>query len=300
MTAPLVSVGIPTYNNPQGLSQALKCITEQTYKNIEIIVSDNASNNINVAKILSEFSTKDLRIKYFRQKNNIGPVENFKYVLKKAQGEYFMWAADDDLLDKKFIEMGVISLIDNPKYSSWFCTIETIDSYDRVIRKYKGFSRLTSGNNKCKSIIKYLLEPEILGKANIIYSIYNKQALDVVINEYSISETWGSDFCFNLAFLSRFDMLFCDLVLFKKRNVRVTDNEFSIDPIIIKYPSFHIFPLKESFNYIAGNVRAVSLLKYKYIVVFIMFYRFIISLRNYIYMISIKYIKKLVSITYGM
>ena len=42
---PLVSVGIPTYNRPKGLKRLLKQIQNQTYKNIEIIVSDNCSEN---------------------------------------------------------------------------------------------------------------------------------------------------------------------------------------------------------------------------------------------------------------
>ena len=41
---PLVSVGIPTYNRPEGLRRTLECITKQTYKNLEIIVSNNCSS----------------------------------------------------------------------------------------------------------------------------------------------------------------------------------------------------------------------------------------------------------------
>ena len=48
----LVSIGLPTYNRPENLEKALKCITNQTYKNIEIIVSDNASPNYKVQEIV--------------------------------------------------------------------------------------------------------------------------------------------------------------------------------------------------------------------------------------------------------
>ncbi|MBU4370171.1 glycosyltransferase [Patescibacteria group bacterium] len=41
----LVSVGIPTYNRPESLRRTLECITSQTYKNLEIIISDNCSPN---------------------------------------------------------------------------------------------------------------------------------------------------------------------------------------------------------------------------------------------------------------
>lgn len=101
---PLVSVGIPTYNRPEGIRRTLECITQQTYENLEIIVSDNCSPNEEVKKVVEEFMLKDKRIQYFRQVENIGAGNNFKFVLKQAIGEYFMWAADDDEWDIIFVE----------------------------------------------------------------------------------------------------------------------------------------------------------------------------------------------------
>jgi glycosyltransferase involved in cell wall biosynthesis len=102
---PLVSVGIPTFNRPEGLRRTLRCICGQTYSNLEIIVSDNASPGRETEMVVEEFSRIDPRIKYFRQAANIGPMENFRFVLANASGEYFMWAADDDEWDARFIEV---------------------------------------------------------------------------------------------------------------------------------------------------------------------------------------------------
>lgn len=101
---PLVSVGIPTYNRPKGLHRTLECITGQTYKNLEIIVSDNCSPRPEIEAIVREFMAKDSRIQYFRQEKNKGGLFNSKFVLEKATGEYFMWAADDDKWESIFIE----------------------------------------------------------------------------------------------------------------------------------------------------------------------------------------------------
>ena len=49
---PLVTVGIPTYNRPAGLERTLECIRQQSYTNLEIIVSDNCSTDVNVLPIL--------------------------------------------------------------------------------------------------------------------------------------------------------------------------------------------------------------------------------------------------------
>lgn len=105
MDDPLVSVGIPTYNRPEGLRSILTDICNQTYQNLEIIVSDNCSDKVEVQKIIREFIAKDNRIKSFRQDFNIGPAANFQFVFSTAKGEYFMWAADDDRFHSDFIRV---------------------------------------------------------------------------------------------------------------------------------------------------------------------------------------------------
>src|SRR3989344_2279047 len=124
---PLVTVAIPTYNNPSGLKNTLKYITEQTYKNLEIIVSDNNSPGIETKKIVEEFSSKDSRITYFKQKRNIGAWMNFYISLQKAKGDYFMWAGDDDKWLPLYIEKCVKALMNN-------------QNLDLVITNYKVIS----------------------------------------------------------------------------------------------------------------------------------------------------------------
>ena len=107
---PLVSVGIPTYNRPKGLKGYLNK-SNQTYKNIEIIVSDNCSENEKVKEVALTFAETDKRIKYINQRNNIGIFENFRFVLKESTGDYFMWASDDDEFLPTFIEKCLDKLI---------------------------------------------------------------------------------------------------------------------------------------------------------------------------------------------
>jgi glycosyltransferase involved in cell wall biosynthesis len=101
---PLVSVGIPTFNRPEGLRRTLRLICGQTYPYLQILVSDNASPGDETEQVVRDFSKADGRVKYFRQPSNIGPLANFRFVLAKATGDYFMWAADDDEWDAGFIE----------------------------------------------------------------------------------------------------------------------------------------------------------------------------------------------------
>ncbi|MCK4914467.1 MAG: glycosyltransferase family 2 protein [Planctomycetes bacterium] len=110
---PLVSVGIPTYNRPDGLRQTLKCVTSQNYKNLEIIVSDNCSPGRETQDVVREFADKDARVKYYRQEKNEGAAFNFKFVLEKATGEYFAWIADDDEWKESYIEKCLEKLTNN-------------------------------------------------------------------------------------------------------------------------------------------------------------------------------------------
>ena len=110
---PLVTVGIPTYNRPAGLERTLQCILKQTYTNLEIIVSDNCSTDANVLPLLQKYAASDNRLRFYIQEQNISIVPNFQFLLNKATGEYFMWAADDDYWDENFIEVCVNGLEEN-------------------------------------------------------------------------------------------------------------------------------------------------------------------------------------------
>ena len=100
-TTPLVSIGIPTYNRANSyLKHALRSAVNQTYKNIEIIVSDNCSPD-NTEAVVKEFN--DPRIRYYKQKENIGSLNNSNFCLEQSQGTYFLMLFDDDLIDNDFV-----------------------------------------------------------------------------------------------------------------------------------------------------------------------------------------------------
>jgi O-methyltransferase len=107
---PLVTVGIPAYNRPHTLERTLRCMTQQTYRNLEIIVSDNCSTDPAVQQLIQQYAAQDKRIIAHRQEQNISIVPNFQFLLNQAGGDYFIWAADDDEWDDNFIEVCVEGL----------------------------------------------------------------------------------------------------------------------------------------------------------------------------------------------
>ena len=111
---PLVTIGIPTYNRADSyFPGALKCALDQTYTNIEIIVSDNCSTDSTAAIVES---VSDPRIRYIRQESNIPAIENFNFLLCQAQGEYFSLFHDDDMMDEDFIETCMRAAGGNTEY----------------------------------------------------------------------------------------------------------------------------------------------------------------------------------------
>ena len=112
---PLVSIGLPAYNNEKCIGEVLDGLLAQTYTNLEIIISDDASDD-STLDICLGYAKKDARIKVFEQKSNIGANSNFKFVLDEASGKYFAWVAADDWRSKNFIEENLKFLEANPGY----------------------------------------------------------------------------------------------------------------------------------------------------------------------------------------
>jgi glycosyltransferase involved in cell wall biosynthesis len=112
---PTVSIGMFVHNGSSCIRNAIESILNQSFKDFELIISDNASTD-ETEKICSEFANKDFRIRYIRQKKNIGASANALFVLDQAIGEYYMWAAHDDVKSLDFLELNLKFLQDNLDY----------------------------------------------------------------------------------------------------------------------------------------------------------------------------------------
>lgn len=176
MSYPLVSVGIPTYNRPEGLLNTIKKIVAQSYQNLEIIVSNNCSTNELVIPILNECARLDRRIKVFHQEENIGAARNFQFVLSQATGEYFMWAADDDDWDPKFIEVCLQEFRNHDvgTVMPGFYRFNTIGRSDANLPKMGGHDRFSDAMSFFDSYVH-----------SIIYGLHKKNSIDYLVSQDS-------------------------------------------------------------------------------------------------------------------
>ncbi len=113
MVNPIVSIGLPVFNGEQTIHKTIESVLSQTFTNFELIISDNASTD-STPDICKEFEKKDKRIRYVRQKNNMGAWWNFNFVLKEAKCDYFIWTASDDYMFKNYLESN-LKVIKNNK-----------------------------------------------------------------------------------------------------------------------------------------------------------------------------------------
>ena len=171
-----VSIGMPVYNGGEYIRRALDSLLSQTFTDFELIISDNASSD-NTESICREYELKNSQISYIRQKNNLGAIKNFSFVLEQARGQYFMWAAHDDFWDNKFLEtlLGEFNGI-NESVVALGCEAQYTIERKKMPFFYEGkaFHRSILGSNfeRVSYILKY-------SYGNLFYSLYKKEVLFV-------------------------------------------------------------------------------------------------------------------------
>jgi glycosyltransferase involved in cell wall biosynthesis len=110
---PRVSLGMPVYNGDHFLANAIESVLSQSFSDFELLISDNASTD-RTAEICLDYAARDSRLRYYRNPQNVGLVNNHNLLVERATGEYFMWIAHDDALDKNYLVRCVELLDRNP------------------------------------------------------------------------------------------------------------------------------------------------------------------------------------------
>ncbi len=132
---PKVALGIPVYNGENYLGATIQSLLDQTYKDFEIIVLDNASTD-RTPDIVKEFACRDTRIRYHRNPVNIGCTGNFNGVFVLSNSPYFKWAPHDDLYAPDFLEKCVAVLDNDPGVVLSYTRTSIIDGAGKVVGNY--------------------------------------------------------------------------------------------------------------------------------------------------------------------
>ena len=129
---PLVSVLIPTFNRPKYFKQALDSVLNQTYRNFEIVISDDSTNDETEAVIQKYLD--DPRIKYFRHKGFTAHDNwNFLRAYNNPAAEYVNWLMDDDFFHPTKLEKMIEVYRTNPDVSLVTSAKNFIDADGKII-----------------------------------------------------------------------------------------------------------------------------------------------------------------------
>lgn len=100
--APALTIGVPAYRNAKTIRATLRSIQAQTFGDFVVVVSDDASPD-NTAAICREVADGDPRFVFVEQPRNLN-YGNFRYLVNRAETEYFMWLAGDDVIAPRYVE----------------------------------------------------------------------------------------------------------------------------------------------------------------------------------------------------
>lgn len=134
MNKDLISVVMPVYNAERFLSQAIKSVLSQTYKNFEYIIVDDCSTD-NSYQICLKFKKKDSRIKLFKNVKNMGVGFTLNQAISKSKGQYLARMDADDMMAPKRLTKQLSFLGVNTKVVCLGSWMKEIDEDNNIIGK---------------------------------------------------------------------------------------------------------------------------------------------------------------------
>ena len=182
-SSPIISVCIPVFNGEKYILESINSVLDQKFTDYELVIVDNCSTD-NTANIIKNINQD--KIRYIKNKKNIGSINNFNKCIKEAKGDFFLLLPHDDLLLPDCLEK-CLNKFENPNVGLVYSSIRAIDKNGNII-----FNKVNHSENK-------LFTPE-KALADIVV---NFQPIQLAMVRTSILKT-----------LNGFDLkfgLFCDV-----------------------------------------------------------------------------------------
>lgn len=131
---PVVSICLPVYNGERHVGDAIRSILTQTFEDIELIISDNASTD-GTLEICHAAAAKDSRVRYSRAEVNRGLAWNYNQSFALATGRYLLWVAHDDMIAPDHIKRCVEVLQQDSAAVLCFTNAEYIGLNGDLVRR---------------------------------------------------------------------------------------------------------------------------------------------------------------------
>ncbi|MEZ4814791.1 MAG: glycosyltransferase family A protein [Bdellovibrionota bacterium] len=197
MSQPKIKAFVMCYNRPKYLAESLDSLLNQSYQNIEIIVSDNSTSN-SCNEVLKNYASNS-QIKIIRRCPSLPALEHFNILLKEAaDSQYFMIFHDDDVLKKEALEKMILEF-QNPNVVAVSCNAFKLYN-NRLSQELFIQDKTTITISQPEELIRRYLKP-FPGHAPFPSYLYNSSA----VQNISLSKKRGgkhSDLIFLLDLIS--------------------------------------------------------------------------------------------------
>ena len=152
---PLVSVAIPVYNNGATLKETVDSVLEQSYRPIELVITDDDSRDSSWDIISAIEELPGITLVRQRNDNNLGMSGNWNKALGLCTGKYIKLLCADDLIDKDLIKREVEILEQDPDILSVESDTAFVNSEGKVRGRYLRYKK--KGKVSGKEIVRFSL-----------------------------------------------------------------------------------------------------------------------------------------------
>ncbi|NGP53679.1 glycosyltransferase family 2 protein [Thioalkalivibrio sp. XN8] len=135
---PRISFGLFVRNEVETIETCIDSILGQTLADIELVISDNASDD-GTREILQKYAERDGRVRLYCQEQNLGLIDNVNFVIRACQGEFVRLIGGHDWLEPNYAQGCVAAAEDNPGAIVVTTDFDIRDEYGHVrIGQYQG------------------------------------------------------------------------------------------------------------------------------------------------------------------
>ncbi len=150
----LISIVIPTYNRRDQLARLLKSLLASTYKNIEILVIDDASTDGTSDSVKNKFG-RNPKIKVIRNKTNLFAAGARNVGLGKSKGEFIFFVDDDNVIHEKAIEEMINVFLEDKTVGEVGPVNYSFSNKEKILWACTRRNMLTSKTNQSRTLAEF-------------------------------------------------------------------------------------------------------------------------------------------------
>ncbi|MHB1152798.1 MAG: glycosyltransferase family 2 protein [Eubacteriales bacterium] len=160
----MISIIIAVYNEEKYISETVRSILNQSYRDIELIIVNDGSTD-DTMKLLNEFCQYDMRVRVFNP-GKLGKNGAYNYAANEVKGEWFVMFSGDDILEPGILQEWFNASLDYNPYKDKvvFASRLRMFTTDKKYKIYDGIQIPKNPNKVCKSGAAFMASKTILNE----------------------------------------------------------------------------------------------------------------------------------------